>query len=105
MFVGDHLEAEAGTQCDDKMPVVSWVPDKGANLVIENASVVNKPSSRGCHVPDTDGGTGKIRSLILFGWLSTSSKFSYLVSDSITTLLKDFPKHLKVKIHICWFNR
>ena len=89
------------------MSVVSWVPDKGTNLEIENVSPITKLSSWGYHVPDTEGSTDKIGSLILVGWLAASSKFSYLVSDSIITLLKDFsdPKHLKIKIHLCWFNR
>lgn len=56
---------------------------------LQNVGPINK-ASRGYHVPDTEESSGKMRSLILVGWLTASPKFSYLVSDFITTLLKDF---------------
>lgn len=90
------------------MSIVHEWPKKEQNLETENGSPINKPSSKGYSMTDTERSTSKIGSLLLVRWLTTSTKFPYLVSDFITTLLKESsgsPKHLEVKVHMPWFNR
>lgn len=48
-----------------------WVPDKGMNLEIENASPINKPSSRGSHVTDTEAGYRQDW-VTDFGWMAVN---------------------------------
>lgn len=97
-----------GIHWDDKMSMAHEWPKKEWNLEIETGSLINKPSSKGYCVTDNEESTVDIGSLILAGWLTTSSEFSYLVSHFITTLLKAFSgssSHLEIKIHMYWFNR